>query len=155
MYSVNFKNSGITLMEILVSITIITILAVLGWSYMSKSWYSHALSKDQVGLISFLEEARSAAVSSKNNSKWSVLIEESKATMFSGETYIENNSANKVFLLNQSVFVSNINLSGGGNQITFSRLYGETSQSGTIILSSRNDENASTSISVLPSGVIQ
>src|SRR3989344_248097 len=153
MQSSNFKlknNRGITLMEILVSIAILGMLNLIGLWYFSKATNAQALEKDKQGLVAILQEARSLALSSKNALQYGVHLEEFQTVLFKGSTY-----DNKDQKFNRAIHLSAQSLNGGGIDIIFSRLTGETNNFGTITLSLINSPFSSVTITINNGGVIE
>lgn len=152
----NLKNkSGFGILELLVSISILSLMSLVGLWYFTRATDAEALKKDTQGLISILNEARSLSLASKNALKYGVHLEEFQAVLFEGDIYVSNAVSNKYFYFNQRVHKLNHNLNGGGDDIVFSRLTGETTNFGTIQLSLINDSMSSTTILININGVIE
>jgi type II secretory pathway pseudopilin PulG len=151
-----FKNKqGATLLEVIVSITIILILGMIGMWYFMKARGGEALNKDRQGVVAILAEARALSLSSKNAASYGVHVEASKAVLFEGSTYSSGASSNKLHTFNSSVQISANSFNGGGNEIIFNRLTGETDDFGTIRLSLVSDAMSSTTITVNNLGVVE
>ena len=146
---------GFTLLELVVGIAILFILLLVGvwhWGSISRE---QALSKDRLTLMSLFEEARSLAVSSKSNSAYGINFSSTTAIVFQGNPYNGSNTVLNTYGLNNLVQISAVNLSGGGFNVYFERLTGNTGQSGSIKLSLINDANSSSTITILGSGIVQ
>ncbi len=148
------KTKGFTLAEILISMGIMILLAV-AVLFVFGDRSTDRMMKDREGVIAILEEARSLSMSSKNASKYGVYLEASGVTLFMGNNYVPNDPQNKTHNLHSSIEISNINLNGGGTQIIFSRFNGDTGNHGSFELKVKNSSTSSTTIFVLPSGVIE
>lgn len=148
-------NSGFTLIELVLGISILGILMLIGTWHWRGAENEQALSKDTLGLISIFEEARSLAVSSKSNSAFGVHMSSSTISVFQGDTYTGSNTIITNYNLNSLVQVYSINLNGGGNNVFFERLTGNTSQNGNIKLSLINDASSSSTVTILASGIVQ
>jgi len=146
---------GFTLLELLITIAILSIISALTLWHWSGYKGREALSKDKMGIMAFMEEARSLSVASKNNSEFGVHIASSTITLFEGSSYSAGAPENINYSMNSAVEIYSINLSNGGEDIVFNRLSGENSDFGNIILRLYNDSNASTTITILKSGVVQ
>lgn len=148
-------NRGITLIEILVSISILIMLSLMGIWHFSKATDAEALRKDKQGLVAMLLEARSLALASKNAERYGVHIEEFQAVFFEGGSYVIGNVNNRYQPFNKSVHLLSASLNGGGSEVLFSRLTGETNNFGTITLSLINDPLSSTIVTINDSGMVQ
>lgn len=148
------KTKGFTLAEILISMGIMILLAV-AVLFVFGDRSTDRMMKDREGVLAIFEEARSLSMSSKNASKYGVYLEASGATLFMGDNYVPNDPQNKTHSLHSSIEISNINLSGGGSQIIFSRFNGDTANHGSFKLKVKNNSTSSTTIFVLPSGVLE
>jgi len=142
-------------MEILVSIAILGMLSLIGLWYFSKATNAQALEKDKQGLVAILQEARSLALSSKNALQYGVHLEEFQTVLFKGSTYDSNDPDNKYQKFNRAIHLSAQSLNGGGIDIIFSRLTGETNNFGTITLSLINSPFSSVTITINNGGVIE
>ena len=155
----NFKlktnNKGVTLLEVLFSIAILASLSLIGIWYFSQANAEQALEKDRQGVVAILREARSLALSSKEALTYGVHIEEFQTVLFKGSTYNAGEVENRVQTLNSKVHIDNISITGGGSDIVFSRLTGETLNDGTIRLSLINNSLSSTTITIENTGVIK
>lgn len=145
---------GFTLSEVLVVIGIFAIIATLAVISFSGLNDREALEKDASGLVSFIRDARMLAVSSKNAALFGVHLEAGRAVLFEGDSYIPGGAGQKFLELSPKTYISAFSLNEGGSDIVFSRLTGVTSDFGTVKISLK-DDTASTTITVLPTGVVQ
>jgi prepilin-type N-terminal cleavage/methylation domain-containing protein len=145
---------GFTLIEILVVIVIMAILVTIVLSVFPKFNKSQALDKDAETIVQILRQARSQTLSSKNATQYGVHFGSSAATLFSGSTYSSSASDNQVFTLQTSDLIVSTGLTGGGSDVIFIRLSGETSQYGTITVSSPTLSTTRT-VTIYKTGVIQ
>lgn len=147
---------GFSLLELVISISILAVIIFLGFFYFPKDQDQKILDREVQNFIVLLEQAKSLAVSSKGASVYSVFVEQNKATLFSGTNYVSGESSNIEIIFKSPVFVSAINLNGGSQTITFDRLSGKTDDYGTVVFSIPTDSlNISKTVSILSSGVIQ
>lgn len=155
MKSLIFKNcKGFTLIEILTVIAILTIIFSMTFYFFNAMGRKEALGKDVAGLSSIIRNARLLSVASKDASPFGVHLENNKAILFEGSSYVAGGENEKVVAFNGNVYISSYSLNGGGSDILFTRLTGNTSNYGTITLSLK-DGSASTTITVLQTGVIK
>jgi hypothetical protein len=102
-----------------------------------------------------LNEARALTLASYDNTVYGVHLLPDRATLFKGNTFSSSDPDNKVNVISSRVSISNIVLSGGGNDIIFQRLTGKTGQNGTITLSLISDPSKSKTITIQVSGIIE
>lgn len=147
-------NSGFTLVEMLVAIGILTVVASIGVYFFASLYKKEALEKDTASLVALINQARMLSVSSKDASAFGVHLQNDKAVLFEGFSYVSGGANEKTSGFSGKVQVSSYALAGGGSDIVFDRLTGNTSNSGTIVLSLK-DGSASTTVTVLQTGVVQ
>jgi prepilin-type N-terminal cleavage/methylation domain-containing protein len=126
---------GFTLIEILVSISVVVILAAIMWMGLSSFRESYELDQSADAILALLKDARTRTLASDGATQYGVHFEETKVVLFSGASY---NPAGAIdtFQLPSSIRISSVNLAGGGRDTVFARLSGATTQSGTIVLES-------------------
>lgn len=85
-------------------------------------------------VVTLLNEARNDTLLSKSSTFYSVHIENTRAVLFTGGTFDTNAASNIVITFDALVTApsGNISLNGGGSDVKFDRLSGDTSQYGTI-----------------------
>lgn len=130
---------GFTLIEILVVLGILAIITTLIFNTFVDFRRKKALEADTKMVVEVLIEARNQTLTSQNSSQYGVHFSLSpvpQIVLFAGATYVANAVTNKVYPLASTDNILTVTLVGGGSNIVFNRLTGETNQSGTIILSS-------------------
>lgn len=147
-------NKGFTLMELIMVIVIFTIIMSVSFYFFSGFGKKEALEKDVAGLTSFLRDARLLAVASKNASAFGIHLQNDKAVLFEGNSYVVGGANEKILLFSPEIYLYGYSLNNGGADIIFDRLNGNTSNFGAVTLSLK-DNSASTTITILKTGVIQ
>lgn len=130
-------NKGISLIELLVVVVIISIMVAIIIPSLSTFRNQQALKNTTEDVISLINKARQDTLSSLNSTNYGVHFESTRAVYFSGPTFTEPNSNNKERKFNSLVKIptsGGINLNGGGSNIIFTRLTGDTSNYGTIVI---------------------
>ncbi len=145
---------GFTLVEILVVIAIIGIISAIVLSSFSVFKSAQGVDKDTETIVELLRQARSQTLISKNATTYGVHFASTTVTLFAGSIYSAWNASNQVFNLVNADTVMNVTLTGGGMDVVFSRLTGETSQNGTIVVSS-NANGRSRTITIYKTGLIE
>ena len=124
--------SGVTLIEILIVVGVmITLTAIIFGTFVSFN-RNQALDKDTETIVGILREARSQTLSSQNSSHYGIHFDSNKVTLFVGSVYSPGDPANQDFNVSSSDISITPNLLGGGSDVVFKRLTGETAESGTV-----------------------
>ena len=142
--------TGFSLIEIIIVLSIITVLATIVTLSFSSIGSKQALEKTTVSIISILDEAKSMALSSKDFSDYGVRIESDKLTTFKGSFGMEN----EVYNIPSLVKISSFSI-GGGNDIIFKKVSGSTSATGTITISVINDSSEYDMIQISQTGLVE
>jgi prepilin-type N-terminal cleavage/methylation domain-containing protein len=145
---------GFTVIELLVSLGIIIVLSAVIITTFIQFKKNQALSKDTETVVEVLSQARNQTLSSKNSSAYGVHFASNKITLFTGNAYSVSDPANQDFNLNSTDTVLTISLTGSGTDVVFNRLTGETSQDGTVIISSPGLSQSKT-VTIYKTGVIE
>ena len=153
-YGLQMKR-GVTLLEIIVVLTILTLLAVITFSALPKLTKRNDLSSSVQITASLLAEARSKTLSAENDTQYGVRFLADRAVFFSGAAFSSSTPGNIEKVFPPSVQISSTTLQGGGTDIIFSRLTGDTAQYGTIDIRSLVDASATSTISVGQRGNIK
>ena len=148
------SQKGFSILEIVVVISILFIIS--SFSYASFVYLNQRenLDKEALSILSFLEEARSSTLGSKNALQYGVHFEASKAVFFSGSNYNATDPANVILTLSPIIRISSINLYGGGSDVVFERLSGETFDNGSVSVS-MTVSSSSRTINVQRSGLAE
>jgi len=149
------KSKGISLIEIIIVIGIISIISAIIIPNLSSFRNQQAMVNTREDIISLLNEARNSTISSKNSTTYGVHFMTNTATLFEGTVFVDSVN-NKEIVFNPSVLIpttGGINL-GGGNDVVFKRITGNTLNSGTIVLQLSSDASNQKVISISPVGVI-
>lgn len=148
----NYK-FGFTLTEILIVLGVMALLSGIIFSTFITFKKSEALNKDTETIVEVLRQARSQTMSSQNASQYGVHFTSSQVTIFTGATYSSSASSNQNFILSSTDTLLTISLVGGGTDIVFSRLSGETSQNGTVVVSSPDTSRIKT-VTIYKTGLV-
>jgi Tfp pilus assembly protein FimT len=124
---------GSLLIQIIVTVAILSLLLVIVVGPFSNFRRNQALQNSTNTLVAMLTDARTRTLASYNSTTYGVRFDSTQATLFAG-TYNSGNAANEIFTYDTPITVTT-SLSGGGNMVSFDRLKGTTTNSGTITLS--------------------
>lgn len=150
------SKNGFTLIEILIVIGILTLLvagAVPGFQYFQRQ---RDLGSGADGIMAALRLARSKTLASQNDSPWGVYFFTSTAPngyiLFNGASYgTRVPSFDETHLLPASVAIAQISLSIG-QEIVFTRLSGNASSSGSVVLKLANEPAKTKTVYISSSG---
>lgn len=152
------KNKGISIIEVLVVISILSIISAIVVPRLSGFRNQQVLKNTTEDIVSLLNEARNNTISSKDSTNYGVHFESDKVILFRGLSF-DSSTVNKEIKLDSSVTIPEevgINLQNGGGDIIFERITGDTvnDEYGTIVIQSTKDENAQNIISISKIGII-
>jgi len=116
---------------------------------------NQVINKNTELVATVLREARSLTLASKGGNQYGVHLESSRAVLFQGSVYNSSGTSNVYYSLNPLGNISVVTLAGGGAEIIFDRLTGDTSQSGTIRLSLADDSSSTRTITVSGTGLVE
>jgi len=149
------NQSGITLVEIIIAVSIFVLIAVIAVSALSSLSSKEVLQKSTDQGVALLEKARALTLSSENNDSYGVHADTQSLTLFSGVTYDENDPLNQEIVLNPRVEISSISLNGAGSDVFFQKLTGKTDTHGDIVLSLLKDGSMTKVIHINETGIIE
>ncbi len=148
------KNNAFTAIEILVSVSIIIVLAAIVLSAFINFKFTKSLDRDTELVVEVLRQARNQTLASQNAYAYGVHFETTSIVLFTGTSYDPASSTNKTYSLNSADTILSKSLAGGGSDVIFDRLTGETSENGTITLSSQSAPNTKT-VTIYKTGIIE
>ena len=148
-----YKNNGLTLIEIIVAVGILVFISTIGLNAFSSFKKASDLSSGSDTVMTYLIQARSKTLSAENGAQYGVHFESEKIVFFQGGSYIESDSQNQEIILPTTVEISSIILSGGGSDVLFKKLNGETDNDGTIILRLKLNQTREKTVSIKKTGL--
>lgn len=148
------KQRAFTAIEILIVLAILAILSVTFFGSFSKFHTAQTLKVSSEGIVALLNDARSRTLSSENSMQYGVHFQSDKAVFFVGTTYSSSASTNISFDLDSNSTISSISLQGGGSDVLFNRLYGDTGTYGTITLQLTSDSTKQKIITIAKTGIV-
>lgn len=150
------KNKGISFLEIIIIIAVISIITAIVIPNLSSFRNQREIVNVKEDIISLLNEARNSTISSKNSTNYGVHIQTDRAILFPGDVFVDN-VGNKQIDFHPSVNVpttGGVNLSGGGDDVVFERLTGNTENYGTIVIQLVSDSSTQKTIRISSLGII-
>jgi len=149
------KKKGLTLVEVIIVISILIVVTSGAMRLFRSFDEAEALNREFANTISLLEKARQETLFSKDSSKYGVRFNTDEMILFKGEFYATSSTDNIIVKLHPKVLISDINLPNGTTSVSFKRLSGETSQSGTITLQSLLDASNIKVITIEKTGIVR
>ncbi len=144
---------GFTLVEILVAVAILVIITTFSVTAFRNIYLRSAERIAGAEIADALREARTNSIGSKGNAIYGVHISTSTVTRFVGSTYVAGNASNTVYSFDGGALATGT-LVTSGTSITFSRLTGTPSATGTIYVVDM-DGTSTTTITIESTGLIQ
>jgi Tfp pilus assembly protein FimT len=145
---------GATIAEIIIVVAIVGVLA----SISSVSFYGfrsgQAIPNSVDEVASLLNEARSRTVSGNGGVQYGVHIQSTSTILFSGSSYSSTSTTNKMIALESLLRIASTTLTGGGSDIVFNKLTGETNQYGSFIIKNNSTTVGQKTITVSKTGLV-
>lgn len=143
------KNSGFSLVEILVGIAIIAGISTMTFYSLPAYRDKQALENASTEILSLLHDARVKTMTGEDAQAYGVHFEQKKAVLFA-TSYTPDTSISTV-AFDADITLSATSLSTGGSDVLFRRGTGETSSYGTLTVSNSSGSRTRT-ISIAQSG---
>ncbi len=148
------SSAGFALLQMIIVVVIIAVISTVVVYNLSAYRTSQALKNAEDDIASLLGQARAQTLSSQNSSQYGVHLQSTKAALFTGAAYSSGASTNKEIIFDTAVTLASISLSGGGADVVFNRLTGETSQYGTATVQLVSDSTKTKTITISKTGLI-
>ncbi len=141
------------MLELLVVVAILALLAGISAGAMRQFSNLRVLDAAKADVTVLLVEAREKTLSSQNRMAYGVHFASTSVTLFSGGAYMVSDPSNKVVTLHSRALIATTTLAGGGSNVFFKRLTGETDEVGEVIIVLKSNEAASTTVTINKTGV--
>lgn len=146
------KNKGISIIEVLATVAILSVLSTVSVSVFSGLANSTSLNRDASIVASYMDKARAQAINSVNSLPHGVKLETQKISVFKNTSYSLANLEAYYDIPGKSKILS-INLTGGVTSFYFNKLTGVPSAVGTVVMSLADGSETKT-ITIYGTGVI-
>ena len=145
---------GFTLIEMLIVISITTILGAMAFVSFGRIINYTSIEAQAQSVRSHIERARIFTLASKNNSSFGVIFSTSSARVFQGTTFVAASSSDQIYTIDSNESIINISFSGGGNTIYFNKITGEPNATGTITITSASNNLDRRTVVVYKTGIV-
>ncbi len=145
--------SGFTAIEILVVVIIGVLIATTFIGSLSNFLTAQVVRNTTEDVLGLIQEARTKTIASENSSQYGIHFQSDKAVLFVGSTYTAGASTNKEIVFDTRVYASSISLQGGGSDLLFNRLTGDTGTYGTIVIRLVSSTTGQKTITISQTGV--
>jgi len=139
------QSEGITLIEVIIVVVLISFIASLGLSIGIDVYRSSSLAAERDLLISALERARNLAVTNVGGSAHGVYVEDDKHTIFRGASFASRDITYDLTIVNTSLVTAT-----GTVEFVFEQLSGDGLATGTIMIT--DDRGVSRTVTVNKEG---
>lgn len=146
------NNYGFSLLETLIVVGLMVFIISINLDSFSNIKSKNLLKKTVSSSEKFLNEAKVMTISSFEDSNYGVHFDEDRMVLFKGNIFNSEDSENKEIFFDTGVFCT-LNLEGGGSDVIFKKLTGETDYYGTITFSLAEGSFEET-LNILSTGII-
>ena len=150
----NNRKSAFSIIEIIITIAVGLILFTIATSAFIGMRNRQALNTAVEQISSTIQNSQAKTLASKKSQNYGVHFETNRLVMFEGSAFTEPNATNKEIKFSNLAEISIISLNGGGQNIIFERLTGETNQYGAITVRVRNDASDAKTITIEKTGSV-
>ena len=148
------KKKGMTLVEVLISVVVLGFMSAIIITGLFSYRKHQAVDQTAHTVASYLEEARRKTLASENSARYGVHFDTYQVVLYKN-TYSSTEPSNRIYTLHSYSQINSISLLGGGSEVLFERLTGETQATGTITVSLRSDTSKTKKITISQTGVIE
>jgi prepilin-type N-terminal cleavage/methylation domain-containing protein len=131
-------NQGFTLIELLVAIGITALIVGIALANFGRYQAQRSVEGALEITLAQITRAHLDTISSRNDIAYGARLESDRVTYFAGATYNGGDARNITQLLPYGTEIVSIALAGGGSDIMFKRVTGDTNQPGTFIIRSKS-----------------
>lgn len=147
------KNSGFTIIEIVLVLTILAILFGLSMLYYQTTQVRADLNAQISNFVGLTRLAQSSAEAGLNGTSHGVHLDEDRYIIFAGDIYDADDPSNYEVVLPPTITIDEYVLNDGGSTVLFSPPNGSTNDYGTIVFLSEQI-NQSKTITITNAGSI-
>lgn len=148
------KSSGMTLIELIVSIAVLLIVGAVTIGALNKYRERQALDKSVEMLTSILERARSKTLTNEKNTIHSVRLNTERIVLFQGG-FSSSSVNNEYYSFDPLIEIGQLSLTSGTNTLSYRKLTGQSLATGTVELRLKRSTTTKKSVIIYSSGLIE
>ncbi len=146
---------GFTLIEILVVAAIALLLSAIVLAGFNDFEAAQSLDLGSRNIASFIDKARTQTLSGLGGTPYGIHLSSGSAVLFAGASYQAGAPGNETLQFPGGLQASSISLAGGGSDIIFDQLTGDTGEWGSFVLSTGVSGSPQKTIVVSSSGHVE
>lgn len=147
-------SKGFTFIEIILVVGIIAILAGIALASFLNSRNTRDLTTSRQSVISLLRLAQAKTLAGEDGSVWGVHLEQAQAVLFRGASYASATYTSAFALPETVEIIMPPSLTGGGSDVIFATLSGETGQDGSFTMRIKGSSSLLSSVVVEKTGKV-
>ncbi|OGZ96035.1 MAG: hypothetical protein A3I44_00055 [Candidatus Sungbacteria bacterium RIFCSPLOWO2_02_FULL_51_17] len=144
---------GFTAIEVLIAVVVTAVLVAIVLSGFASFRETAELTRAADSVIDVLKQARVQTLASQYSAQYGARFASSTAVLFRGSTFASDPASHATTTFPALVEVSSIALAGGGADVVFKRLTGETDNFGSITLHAKRIGAKTKIITIYASGI--
>ncbi len=146
--------AGFTIVELLMGMVILVLVSGIVWVSFRGYNRRQVLEGAAQTVVAMLNDARARTVNGRGAEQHGVHIEDTSVVLFVGASYSPSSATNETVLLDTQTIVADISLSGGGSEVIFEKLTGETAHNGTLTIELVSDPTQQRTVTIQNTGLI-
>ena len=148
------NSKGFTLVEIIIAIAIIVTLASIVALNLGTFRETQGISNATDEIIALVNQARARTLAADGGTNYGVHFGVQDAVLFAGSSYTPGTTGNITVTLDPSVELDAVSLAGGGQDVIFDMLTGETEEYGTVAIRRLPDTVGEKTLTIEKTGAI-
>ena len=142
------------LLQLMIGIVVIVVISSIVALNLTRNLSHQALTNTIGDVSALIEEARSRTLSGDHEQTYGVHLESTKAVLFSGTSYDPSALGNKTVKTSSGIVLDSITLAGGGSEILFDAVSGDTDEDGTFIVKKATTDEGEKMVTVTHAGQV-
>ena len=148
------KTAGFTLFELVLVIAVIGVMASIVVISFSGFRTGQTIPTAVDEITSLLQKAESDTLSGLGGNQYGVHLQSDRAVLFSGTTYSSTSTSNIAIINDSNIAIASTTLQGGGSEVLFNKLTGETADYGTFIVKNTSTAVGQKTITISKTGLV-
>lgn len=147
---------GFTLVELVLVVAILALISTLVLTSLSEFRIARSMEATTETVFTAIETARTRTITGVNDSQYGIHLQADGLVLFVGTVYSSGASTNESFPVSENLEIdmASVSLAGGGNDIVFERITGQTDDYGTFVVQTPDGDHQET-FEVLKTGIVK